>query len=160
MCHSLTPNPFTCQFLDECMRKYDTYVFTAGMELYASPLLDVLDSQNRLKGRLYRQHCRHYRGYFLKDISVVPSDLSRTVLVDNNPISFGVQPSNGIPVPNFYSDASDNHLEEVMKTLDLLADSEADVRPQLDGIFGLTDRLRSWRVQLGLESADGRSCKL
>jgi Dullard-like phosphatase family protein len=138
------------------MRKYDTYVFTAGMELYASPLLDLLDPDRRLSGRLYRQHCKYYRGYSLKDLSAVLSDLSRTVLVDNNPISFGVQPSNGIPVPNFYSDSSDSHLVEVMKTLDVLADSDSDVRPQLNDMFRLPDRLRSWRVQLGLESTDAR----
>jgi len=145
------------KFLDECMTKYDTYVFTAGLELYASPLLDVLDPDNRLAGRLYRQHCKHHRGYYLKDLTVLPSDIKRTVLVDNNVISFGVQPSNGIPVPNFYTDANDNHLEDVMRTLDMRAETEEDVRPQLDGLFNLEEQLHGWRVQVGL---DDNSSKL
>ena len=32
------------------------------------------------------------------------------VLVDNNPVSFLAQPSNGIPVPSFYDDPSDDAL--------------------------------------------------
>lgn len=32
------------------------------------------------------------------------------VLVDNNPISFLAQPSNGIPVPSFYDDPEDDAL--------------------------------------------------
>jgi hypothetical protein len=88
--------------------EFDTFVFTAGTEPYASPLLDKLDPAGALQGRRYRQHCRQVtvasRGgqtQYLKDlVAVTGTDgLARCVLVDNNPMSFVSNPSNGIPVP-------------------------------------------------------------
>lgn len=39
---------------------------------------------------------RQYRDH-VKDLSCLSKDLSRTVIVDNNPFSFLLQPLNGIP---------------------------------------------------------------
>ena len=60
------------------------------------------------------------------------------VLVDNNPVSFLANPSNGILVSNFYDDAKDSTLEAVWELLLELEHSE-DVRPILDAKFGLKD---------------------
>lgn len=64
----------------------------------------------------------------------------RVVLVDNNPLSFLAQPSNGILVSNFYDDPKDATLEAVSELLDEL-DSAGDVRPVLDERFGLAEAL-------------------
>lgn len=62
--------------------------------------------------------------------------LRRVVLVDNNPLSFLANPTNGILVSSFYNDPADKTLPAV---LDLLAELEPleDVRPTLDSRFGL-----------------------
>ena len=99
---------------DACADEFQTYVFTAGTQPYAEPLLDTLDPQRELlQGRLYRDHCREVvlssgSYQYLKDLraalemaGVDEEDFSRVVLVDNNPMSFVCQPSNGIPVPDF-----------------------------------------------------------
>ena len=39
-------------FLAAVCARFDTWVFTAGMELYASPLLDTIDPEGLLTGRL------------------------------------------------------------------------------------------------------------
>lgn len=110
----VSPRPYSTS-------EFDTYVFTAGTEPYASPLLDVLDPHGALKGRRYRQDCRRVtvasRGgqtQYLKDLTAVTdvAGLSRCVLVDNNPMSFVSNPSNGIPVPvrtihSLYAERSD-----------------------------------------------------
>jgi len=101
-------------FLAACADEFQTYVFTAGTQPYAEPLLDTLDPQRELlQGRLYRDHCREVvlssgSYQYLKDLraalemaGVDEEDFSRVVLVDNNPMSFVCQPSNGIPVPDF-----------------------------------------------------------
>eukprot|EP01083_Nonionella_stella_P122653 369154_1 len=67
-------------------------------------------------------------------------DERRVVLVDNNPLSFIPNPSNGILVSSFYDDPKDDTLEAVMELLHELDDSE-DVRPILDDKFGLKDAL-------------------
>lgn len=44
--------------------------------------------------------CREYREH-VKDLSCVSKDFGRTVIVDNNPFSFILQPLNGIPCVPF-----------------------------------------------------------
>jgi len=73
-----------------------------------------------------------------EDISICGE--RRVVLVDNNPLSFLPNPSNGILVSSFYDDPKDDTLEAVMELLHELDDSD-DVRPMLDDRFGLKDAL-------------------
>ena len=73
-----------------------------------------------------------------EDISICGE--RRVVLVDNNPLSFLPNPSNGILVSSFYDDPKDDTLEAVMELLHELDESD-DVRPILDDRFGLKDAL-------------------
>lgn len=128
-------------FLEEASKHYDVYVFTAGLEAYGKPILDALDPKGTLlAGRFFRESCAQRKGMFLKDLRVVRQDLSRVILVDNNPVSFLMQPSNGIPVPSFYDDAADRTLESLTKVLASLREAE-DVRPRLHQLFRLADLL-------------------
>ncbi|EED95855.1 predicted protein, partial [Thalassiosira pseudonana CCMP1335] len=125
-------------FLKEITSKFETYIFTAAMEVYASPVLDKLDPEGDFfRGRFYREHC-----LFHEDLGVYAKDLCdrRVVLVDNNPLSFLPNPSNGILVSSFYDDPKDDTLEAVMELLNELDESE-DVRPILHEKFGLKDAL-------------------
>ena len=136
-------------FLASVSSKYETHVFTAAMEVYASPVLDVLDPRgSMLSGRWYRDSCSYDESYqaYAKDLRTIvgsPSSdaLRRVVLVDNNPMSFLTQPSNGILVSNFYDDPTDKTLRAVSELLDEL-DGEEDVRNLLRGRFGIEDALR------------------
>lgn len=124
---------------------------------YASPLLDIVDSERKLKGRFYRTSCRRVvcelGELYLKDLSSlpVPQPLSRMVLVDNNPVSFLVQPCNGIPVVSWYDNNNDVVLKEVF---DILVDISKldDVRTKLDGMFGLKMELKALRSTVGLKN--------
>ena len=60
--------------------------------------------------------------------------------MDNNPLSFLPNPSNGILVSSFYDDPKDDTLEAVMELLHELDESD-DVRPILDHRFGLKEAL-------------------
>ena len=68
-------------FLRACCARYDTYVFTAGTQPYADPLLDKLDgTRTLLKGRFFRNHCRPVRIggsglQYLKDLTAVTDDM-------------------------------------------------------------------------------------
>jgi CTD small phosphatase-like protein 2 len=115
-------------FLKACAEEFDLFAFTAGTPVYAGPLLDRLDPHARLfKGRRYREHCRAVatpqRGVqFLKDLCAVADEeeLKRCVLVDNNPVSFVCQPSNGIQVPHFVGQP-DRVLDSLLQLLRNLA---------------------------------------
>lgn len=129
------------RFLEEASKHFDVYVFTAGLEAYGKPILDALDPKGTLfAGRFFRASCQVRKGMFLKDLRVVRKDLSKVILVDNNPVSFLLQPSNGIPVPSFYDDESDRTLQSLTKVLMSLNDLE-DVRPRLHQLFRLADLL-------------------
>lgn len=129
------------RFLAEASQHFDVYVFTAGLEAYGKPILDALDPKGTLfAGRFFRASCQQRKGMFLKDLRVVRPDLSKVILVDNNPVSFLLQPSNGIPVPSFYDDANDRTLESLTKVLASLRDLD-DVRPRLHQLFRLADLL-------------------
>jgi TFIIF-interacting CTD phosphatase-like protein len=158
-------------FLKEITSKFETYIFTAAMEVYASPVLDKLDPEGDFfRGRFYREHCLFHEdlGVYAKDLcdvlrhrkaiintasepdgdgkpwmdddGMLHCDERRVVLVDNNPLSFLPNPSNGILVSSFYDDPKDDTLEAVMELLNELDESE-DVRPILHEKFGLKDAL-------------------
>ncbi len=53
------------------------------MQDYADWVLDQLDTDHYIKYRLYRQHASHSGPVFIKDLSKIGRDLSRTLIVDN-----------------------------------------------------------------------------
>jgi len=146
-------------FLREVTSRYQTYIFTAAMEVYASPLLDKLDPDGSMFcGRFYREHCTFDSslGVYVKDLNNIRLhkkeqnsetdtmnlfDEKKVVLVDNNPYSFMANPQNGILVSNFYDDPRDDTLQAVVELLNEL-DSVDDVRPVLDEKFGLEQALK------------------
>jgi hypothetical protein len=199
-------------FLSTITSKYETYIFTAAMEIYAAPVLNILDPTGTMFcGRLYRESCIYdpVLGVYSKNLcdvlrlrqhhqqqqqqqeqqllicddeheqngiivsttcvstgindqssisvaqpttkveaattaataaTIFECDERRVVLVDNNPLSFIPNPSNGILVSSFYDDPKDDTLEAVMELLYEL-DEYNDVRPILDDKFGLKDAL-------------------
>jgi Dullard-like phosphatase family protein len=103
--------PHLAEFLEAVTGRYETYVFTAGTQSYADLVLDRLDPQGRLAGRLYRQHCIPDFGAFVKDLSILGSHrLHRTVLLDNNKKSFKANPLNGILIADFFDNPQDQAL--------------------------------------------------
>jgi len=133
-------------FLRAVTRRFDTYVFTSSSESYAKPILDCLEMGGaRFRGRLYRPACRvrsckRWPRVFVKDLRVTGLDLSRAVLVDDNPLMFAKNPDNGIPVPKFFNDPSDAELARVYTLLDML-DTARDVRPILRRLFNLPSHM-------------------
>eukprot|EP00929_Paragymnodinium_shiwhaense_P046267 TRINITY_DN23554_c0_g1_i1.p1 TRINITY_DN23554_c0_g1~~TRINITY_DN23554_c0_g1_i1.p1 ORF type:complete len:314 (-),score=53.71 TRINITY_DN23554_c0_g1_i1:109-1050(-) len=157
------------EFIRACASRFETYVFTAGTQMYADSMLDIIDPDRLLAGRLYRTDCSLIRGpkgdQYAKDLSAVirkggrsEGDFARVVLVDNNPISFVCQPSNGIPVPHFLGQ-SDDILPRVLELLQYLHADGGDVRPALDKLFKLEALLADERAALlkHREAADQRS---
>jgi hypothetical protein len=162
-------------FLKEITSRFETHIFTAAMSVYAAPLLNELDPNGDMfQDRFFREHCLFHPelGVYAKDLCDVLKkrkttinakndneldagecdvcDERRIVLVDNNPLSFLPNPSNGILVSSFYDDPKDDTLEAVMELLNELEHVD-DVRPVLDERFGLKDALNdviretSWR---------------
>ncbi|KAK9168129.1 hypothetical protein Syun_000269 [Stephania yunnanensis] len=121
------------EFLNKISEFADLVLFTAGLEGYARPLVDRIDVENRFGLRLYRPSTisTEYREH-VKDLSCLLTDLNRTVIVDNNPFSFLMQPLNGIPcIPFSAGQPYDEQLLEVLLPLLKHLSLQKDVRPIL-----------------------------
>ncbi|CAI9091718.1 OLC1v1026815C1 [Oldenlandia corymbosa var. corymbosa] len=121
------------EFLTQLSEFATLVLFTAGLEGYARPLVDRIDSGNRFSHRLYRPSTisTEYREH-VKDLSCISEDMCRTVIVDNNPFSFLLQPLNGIPcMPFSAGQPHDEQLLEVILPLLKHLSEQKDVRPVL-----------------------------
>lgn len=138
-------------FLNQLSEFAELVLFTAGLEGYARPLVDRIDAENRFSLRLYRPSTvsTEYREH-VKDLTCISKDLCRTVIVDNNPFSFLLQPVNGIPcIPFSAGRPHDTQLLGVLLPLLKHLSQEKDVRPVLYDRF----RMPEWFQKQGIPSS-------
>ena len=77
-------------------------IFTAAVKDYADWIIDRLDEKKVISYRLYRCSTTKQNGVFLKDLKKLGRDLKKTIIVDNNPENFLLQPENGIYIKSWY----------------------------------------------------------
>ncbi|TIB70716.1 NIF-domain-containing protein [Wallemia mellicola] len=125
-------------FLKKVASWYTLVIFTASMQEYADPVIDWIDAgRGILTKRLFRESCTQApNGSYMKDLDIIDKDLSRVALVDNSPISYNINPANGIPISGWISDPNDEALLDLLPFLDSLRFT-TDVRRVL-GVRGFT----------------------
>ena len=97
---------------------------------YANPLLDLLDTHNVIRARLFREACVQHEGSFVKDMSMIGRDPADTIIVDNSPASYLFQPENALPCESFIDDPQDRELYALADMLETIQ-SVVDVREAL-----------------------------
>ncbi|KAG9065217.1 Nuclear envelope morphology protein 1 [Linnemannia hyalina] len=123
--------PHVDYFLKKVAEWYKLVIFTASMAEYADPVIDWLDQSKTLfDKRYFRQACFNHNGSYLKDLTVVDSDLSSVCLLDNSPLSYSLNKENGIPIDTWIDDPNDEALLDLLPFLDALRFTE-DVRSVL-----------------------------
>ncbi|KAL7576821.1 hypothetical protein ACA910_013836 [Epithemia clementina (nom. ined.)] len=144
-------------FLNEITSRYETHIFTAAIPVYANHVLDHFDpDRTKFAGRWYCGHCTYDAEHqaYIKNLSVLPlQNMARAVLIDDRPLSFLANPSNGILVPSFNDDPEDDILETVKQLLTEL-ESYEDVRPVLEDRFGIKEALKEIIAISSLYSLD------
>ena len=123
-------------FLEIIKEYYEIIVFTSGTREYADMVLDVIEHKKQKKffdGRLYREHTVCIGNKYIKDLSKIGRDLSKTLIVDNLPHSFKFQHENGILISSFYGDdnGEDKALIELQKILIKIYNEKNDVRKSI-----------------------------
>ncbi len=127
--------PYLQMMLSKLSQLFDIVVYTASEKAYANSILDRIDPYKKyFKKRLYRDRCTkavldNERVVYLKDLRCIQGySLAQIVLVDNTPLSFALQPENGIPISNFYYDPSDTKLKWLTQYLTRQVYFATDVR--------------------------------
>jgi TFIIF-interacting CTD phosphatase-like protein len=68
----------------------------------------------------------------VKDLSRLNRDLARTIIIDNSPESYVLQPENAIPIKSFFGDNNDTSLLDLIPFLkDIVNKDVSDVRSVL-----------------------------
>ena len=128
----ITKRPNLDDFLTKLSEIADVSIFTAANTNYAKQIIDVLDPEKKIFSRyFFVDSCVVPRpNIYVKDLSVVGTDLSRTVLVDDSFMSFGGKYDNAIKVTPFNGSKKDTELNAVLNIITKLVKMK-DIRPFL-----------------------------
>jgi RNA polymerase II subunit A small phosphatase-like protein len=106
--------PGVDEFLRDMARHFEIVVYTASLNKYADPLLDLLDPTNEwISHRLFREHCAYFEGHYVKDLNTLNRPLESTIIVDNSPNSYLFHPDNAIDCSSFIDDVTDRELDQI-----------------------------------------------
>jgi len=120
--------PGVDEFLLEMAKHYEIVIYTASLNKYADPLLDLLDPHNVIRTRLFRESCVYYEGNYVKDMSLIDRNLKQAIIIDNSPSSYIFHPENAIDCTSFIDDPNDRELDQIASFLTGIKDVK-DVRP-------------------------------
>ena len=127
--------PYCHDFLRILSEFYEIVIFTASVKQYADTILDTIDKEGHISHRLYRQHTRLEEYVSIKDISLLGRDLAKTIIIDNIPSNFKLQPRNGIYITTWTGHEEDCCLLNLIPVLELIVSrSSKDVRDSLEVI--------------------------
>ena len=122
--------PYLMDFLEKIKDYYELVVFTAATQEYADPIINALETNKKyFDYRLYRKHTIIIDNDFVKDLSKLGRDMSKTIIVDNMEQNYKLQKSNGITIRPFWGkDNEDTALVDLLDILIKIVDKKMDVR--------------------------------
>uniref|UniRef100_A0A3B0MQJ2 RNA polymerase II carboxyterminal domain (CTD) phosphatase, putative n=1 Tax=Theileria annulata TaxID=5874 RepID=A0A3B0MQJ2_THEAN len=130
----INKRPYLDEFLSIISEIYDIVIFTAGLKSYADPVIDAIDVNKVCKKRLFRDSCKFWNGYYIKDLEILNRPMKDVITIDNSPCCYCLNPDNAIPIETWFDDENDSQLANLVPLLTRLAQAE-DVRNILASLF-------------------------
>ena len=127
--------PGLYQFLENLMNlKCELIIFTSSAKQRADIIIDKIEKNKKyFNQRLYREHCSLMGAAYVKDISKLGRDLSKTIIIDNDLGCFYLQQENGILIKTFSGEQTDKYLMNLYAILNkIIKSSFLDIREKLD----------------------------
>ena len=122
-------------FLKELSEFYEIIIFTAALQNYADIVIEGIDPDGVISGRLYRRHTINMGDITIKDLNKLGRDLRHVIIIDNCIENYSLQPKNGLNIIDFEGNEYDDELEylkdDLLKLVKLNPD---DVRYYLNDI--------------------------
>lgn len=133
--------PHVDYFLKMVCQWFRVVVFTASLERYASPLVDLLDPNRRISDRKFRDDCEAVTSrsgnrssvYYVKKLENICPDLSQILIIDNSPLAYAHNIENALPIKSFAINTAEQN------TIDLGDQELLDMLPFLHSLTSLAD---------------------
>ena len=136
------------EFIKDLSKYYEIIIFTAALQTYADLVIDGIDPENYISGRLYRQHTINEGTTSIKDLSKLGRDLKYVIIIDNFMENYSLQPKNGLNIIDFEGNENDNELDYLKEDLIRLAKLRPDdVRYFLNDIQKSMDNRAAYFAQ-------------
>ena len=90
--------PGADEFLKELSKYYEIVLFTSNIAGIGDPIMTLLDPQCQAMHRLHRDATRFMNGHHVKDLSRLNRNMSKIILIDDDPNASMLQPENAIQV--------------------------------------------------------------
>ncbi|XP_016431009.1 CTD small phosphatase-like protein 2-A [Sinocyclocheilus rhinocerous] len=120
--------PYVKEFLQAMTKHFEMFVYTSAKKEYAEKIVDILDPNKKLfRHRLYQDDCACVLGHYIKDLTVLERDLSKTVILDNAPHTFPYHLMNMIPIKSWVGDQEDRELQKLIPYMEKLVHAD-DIR--------------------------------
>uniref|UniRef100_A0A3P9HQC1 CTD small phosphatase-like protein 2-B n=1 Tax=Oryzias latipes TaxID=8090 RepID=A0A3P9HQC1_ORYLA len=113
--------PHVREFLQAMAKIYELFVYTCAKKEYAEKILEIFDPQKKLfRHRLYQDDCACVLGHYIKDLSILGRDLTKTVVLDNAPHTYPYHLMNTIPIKSWSGEAEDRELQKLIPYMEKL----------------------------------------
>lgn len=124
-------------FLRYLSQYYELVIFTSLPSTSADPVIRKLDPFRVVMWPLFREATRYEKGEYIKDLSYLNRDLSKTILVDTKPSHAKLQRQNAIILPPWTGQPNDRNLVALIPFLEYIATMGiTDVRKALESFEG------------------------
>jgi len=127
--------PHVDHFMKTVGEMFEVAIFTASLNKYGDPVIDLLDKHKVVHHRLFREHCTQHRGNYVKDMARIGRPLKDIIIIDNSPASYLFNPENAIPIETWFDDENDTELLDLIPFLCECAKAD-DVMVPLQEQFG------------------------